>query len=147
MLLLATHSKVVNGIFGERNMVKRIYLISSSLGNYWSSSPGKISEIGAWRAPSATSLSAMHLLTLLHLSSEPSSLPEITCMLCAKSLQLCPSLCNTMDYSPPGSSVHGILQARILEWVARPACRGSSQPQDWTRVSSFYCIGRRLLYH
>ena len=36
----------------------------------------------------------------------------------AKSLQLCPTLCNPMDCSPPGSSVHGILQARILEWVA-----------------------------
>ena len=36
----------------------------------------------------------------------------------AKSLQLCPTLCNTMDYNPAGSSVHGILQARILEWVA-----------------------------
>ena len=126
MLLLATHSKVVNGIFGERNMVKRICLISSSLGDYWSSSSGKISETGTWRAPSATSLPAIHLLTLLHLSSKPSSLLEITCVLCAKSLQLCPTLCNTMDYSPPGSSVRGILQARILEWVAISFSRGSS---------------------
>ena len=39
---------------------------------------------------------------------------------CAKSLQLCPTLCDHMDYSPPGSSVHGLLQARILEWVAVP---------------------------
>ena len=42
-------------------------------------------------------------------------------MLCyAKLLQLCPTLCDPMNYSPPGSSVHGILQARILEWVAMP---------------------------
>ena len=40
-----------------------------------------------------------------------------------------------MDYSPPGSSVHGILQARILEWVAMPSYRGSSQPRDRTQVS------------
>ena len=40
-----------------------------------------------------------------------------------------------MDCSPPGSSVHGILQARILEWVAIPSSRGSSQPRDWTLVS------------
>ena len=40
-----------------------------------------------------------------------------------------------MDCSPPGSSVHGILQARILEWVAIPFSRGSSQPRDWTQVS------------
>ena len=41
--------------------------------------------------------------------------------------QLCPTLCDTMDCSPPGSSVHGILQARILEWVAIPFSRLSSQ--------------------
>ena len=45
---------------------------------------------------------------------------------CAKSLQSCPTLWDPMDCSPPGSSVHGILQARILEWVAMPSSRGSS---------------------
>ena len=44
-------------------------------------------------------------------------------------------LCNTMDQSPPGSSVHGILQARILEWVAMPSSRGSSQPRHQAHVS------------
>ena len=44
--------------------------------------------------------------------------------------QLCLTLCNPMDYSRPGSSVHGIIQARILEWVAIPFSRGSSQPRD-----------------
>ena len=44
-------------------------------------------------------------------------------------------LCNPLDCSPPGSSVHGILQARILEWVAVPSSRGSSQPRNWTQVS------------
>ena len=47
----------------------------------------------------------------------------------AKSLQLCLTLCNPMDCSPPGSSDHGILQARILEWVAISFSRGSSQPR------------------
>ena len=42
----------------------------------------------------------------------------------------CLTLCDPMDYSPPGSSVHGILQARILVWVAMPFSRGSSQPRD-----------------
>ena len=46
-----------------------------------------------------------------------------------------PALCYSMDCSPPGSSIHGILQARILEWVAVPFSRGSSQPRDWTQVS------------
>ena len=47
---------------------------------------------------------------------------------CAKLLQLCLTLCDAMDCSPPVSSVHGILQARILEWVAMPFSSGSSQP-------------------
>ena len=50
--------------------------------------------------------------------------------------QSCPTLCHPMDCSPPGSSVHGILQARVLEWVAISFSRGSSQPRDWTQVSS-----------
>ena len=50
----------------------------------------------------------------------------------AKLLHLCPTLCNPMDYSPPGSSVHGILQARMLEWVAMPSSRGSSRPRART---------------
>ena len=49
--------------------------------------------------------------------------------------QSCPTLCDPMDCSPPGSSVHGILQARILEWLAIPFSRGSSQPRDQTQVS------------
>ena len=48
----------------------------------------------------------------------------------AKSLQSCPTLCDPMDCSPPGSSVHGILQVRILKWVAMPSSRGTSQPRD-----------------
>ena len=49
--------------------------------------------------------------------------------------QSCPTLCDPMDYSPPGSSVHGIFQARILEWVALSFSRRSSQLRDWTWVS------------
>ena len=49
--------------------------------------------------------------------------------MCAKSLRSCPTLCNPMDCSPPGSSVHGILQARVLEWVAMPSSRESSPPR------------------
>ena len=49
--------------------------------------------------------------------------------------QSCPALCDPMDCSLPGSSVHGILQARILEWVAIPFFRGYSQPKDRTQVS------------
>ena len=52
-----------------------------------------------------------------------------------KVAQLCPTLCDPMDCSLPGSSVHGIPQARLLEWVAVPFSRGSSQPRDQTQVS------------
>ena len=49
--------------------------------------------------------------------------------------QFCPTLCDSMDWSLPGSSVHGIFQARVLEQVAIPFSRGSSQPRDQTQVS------------
>ena len=64
-----------------------------------------------------------------------------------KLLQLYPTLLDSMEYNPPGSSVHGIFQARILEWVAMPSSRGSSQPKDLTCISYVSCIGRRVLYH
>ena len=57
--------------------------------------------------------------------------------------QLCPTLCNPMDCSLPGSSVRGILQARMLEWVAISSSRGSFQVRDGTCIS---CIGRWILY-
>ena len=59
---------------------------------------------------------------------------KLSLLHCAKLLQLCPTLCNPVDCRPSGSSVDGILQARILEWVAVPSSRGSSQPRDWTRI-------------
>ena len=65
----------------------------------------------------------------------------------AKSLQSCPTLCHPMNCSLPNSSVHRILQARILEWSAMPSSRGSSKPRDRTGVSYISCIGRRVLYH
>ena len=52
-----------------------------------------------------------------------------------KSFQSCLTLCDLMDCSPPGFSVHGIFQARILEWVAMPSSRGSSQPRGRTSAS------------
>ena len=63
------------------------------------------------------------------------------CCLVPKS---CPTVCDPMDCSPPGSSVHGISQARILEWIAISFSRGSSQPRDQTLIS---CISKRILYH
>ena len=56
--------------------------------------------------------------------------------------QLCPTLWDPMDCGPPGSSVHGILLARILEWVAISFFRGSTRPRDWTQVS---CIVEKAM--
>ena len=61
--------------------------------------------------------------------------------------QSCPTLCDSMDCSSPGSSVHGILQVRILEWASIPFSRRSSQPRGWTCVSGVSCISRWILYH
>ena len=74
-------------------------------------------------------------------SSNTFTLQTYLCMH-AQSLQSSSTLCSPMDCSPPGSSVHGILQARILEWVAMPSSRGSSPPRDWTHISYIACIGR-----
>ena len=64
--------------------------------------------------------------------------------LMVKVAQLCPAFWDHKDCSLPGSSVHGIFQARILESVAISSSRGSSLPRDLTHVS---CVGRRVLYH
>ena len=65
----------------------------------------------------------------------------------AKSLQSCLTLCDPMDCCLPSSSVHVILQERILEWVAMPSFRGSSWPRDQTCISYVPYIGRHVLYH
>ena len=74
-------------------------------------------------------------------------LPEIekgSWIVVVKLLSYVRLFCHPMDYSLPGSSVHGILQAKILQWAAIFLLRGSSWPRDWTRIS---CVGRRILYH
>ena len=65
------------------------------------------------------------------------NLPSTIMYVCvhAKLLQLCPTLFKPKDCCPPDFSVQGILQARILEWVAMPSSKGSFQPRDWTYVS------------
>ena len=73
------------------------------------------------------------------LKSEPSNF--VLC--CAKSLCSCLTLCDPMDCSLQGSSVHGILQARILKWAATPFSKGSSGPRDRTEsVMSLALVGR-----
>ena len=64
-----------------------------------------------------------------------------------QSIQSCLTLCDPGDCSMPGSSVHGILWARIRKWVAMPSSRGSSWPKDWTRVSYVSRIAGRFFAH
>ena len=66
-------------------------------------------------------------------------------IVCANSM--CLTLCDPMDCSPPGFSVHGILQARALELVAISFFRGSFRHSNQTHVSCMSCIGRQILYH
>ena len=65
-------------------------------------------------------------------------------MLCMSSVG--PICCDTRDCNPPGSSVHRISQARILEWVAISSSRGSSWPRNQTCVSCIFCIDRQILF-
>ena len=74
---------------------------------------------GAWPAPVHGVAKSWTQLSDFSFSQGPDAV-------CVKSLQSCPTLCDPMDYGPLGSSVHGLLQAKILEWVAMPSSRGSS---------------------
>ena len=65
---------------------------------------------------------------------DPESSSLLGVWVCAQSLQSCPTFCDPMDCRPPGFTVYGILQARILKWVAISSCRGSSWPRDWTHI-------------
>ena len=82
-------------------------------------------------------------LQSLHCISSLSS-HSLFIIVCVLVTQSC-SLCDPMNCSPPGSSVHRILQARILEWVAISSTRGSSRPRDQNLIFRVSCIGRRVL--
>ena len=79
----------------------------------------------------------------MQLQTQAWAIYSLNRLLCVCSVMSC--VCNPMDCSPPGSSVHGISQARILEWVAISFSRGSSQPRDQTQISCLSC--RWILYH
>ena len=103
---------------------------------YWSGlplpSPGDLPDSGIELASPMTSALAGGFFYFIFFTTEPPGKPvksesEVT--------QSCPTLCDPMNCSLPGSSVHGIFQARVLEWVAIAFSRGSSGPRDRTRVS------------
>ena len=94
-------------------------------GPYWEvDQPASLSEVGLPELR-FTHLPTKRLLGTSHgAGGLGSEMVQTSLYVCAKSLELCPTLCNPMDCSLPGSSVHRILQARILEWVAMLSSRG-----------------------
>ena len=103
LTLVLCLSSLASGFF-----IQLVLLVSSSIN---------------WFEGKKASESRQSLISDHHLQENP--------VLCAgaESLQLCPTLCHPMDCGPPGSSVHGLLQARILEWAAVPSSKGSSRPR------------------
>ena len=65
----------------------------------------------------------------------------------AKPFRSCPILCDPLNHTLPSSSVHGILQTRILKWAAMPSSRESFTPRDGARVFQIACFGERVLYY
>ena len=92
----------------------------------------------------------MRAFSLLNQSSKKLKYNSISLMAPSAKHVWCSDMsyfCNPLDCSLPGSSVHGIFQARILEWVAISSFGGSSQPQTQTQVSCVSYVGRWILYH
>ena len=105
--------------------------------------------MGAWRDKWILTSSVIHLQNGGNYSSKATQPRKNTwsCDVLCLVAKLCPTLCNPRDCSPPDTSVHGIFQARIPEWVAILYSRGSSRPRDLTHVSCVSCTGGRILYH
>ena len=104
-----------------------------------------------WEKESSRINRFWQMIEFILISISTSPLPSnfcwtLTMSVRAKLLQSCLTLWPYVNCSPLGSSVPGILQARILEWVAIPLSRGSSWPRDWNQIS-YICIGRQVLNH
>ena len=91
-----------------------------------------------------TYVMAIHIY-ILHIHIQENTYYTYVVLCYANLLQLCPALCNPMDCSPTGSSVHGIVQVGPQEWVAVPSSSWSSWPRNWTHVSYISCSGRGFL--
>jgi len=107
--------------------------MDTDLGGLWE----LVMDRDAWRA-------AVHVVTKSQTRLSDWTELNWLCMLLA---QLCLTVCDPKDCSHPGSSVHGIFQGRILEWVAISSSRGSSQPRDQIPISCVSCIAGRFFTH
>ena len=145
-LVLVTSNNIFSGFCHLEGILTRVHLVAS-----W------VNRLGFWdrRSQASLSLAVPAPREICHKGSQSSRAFVVPLLMCACSVaQSYLTLCNPMDCSPPGSSVHGILQARILEWVAIAFSRGSSWPRDWTHISIFgwqveslplHHLGRALL--
>ena len=116
---------------GQNTEVGSHYLLQGTFPT-WGSNP----DLSHWRQ------------ILCHLSHQGNTvIPQYRMCVCAQSLSRVRLFCNPMDYSLPGFSVHGILQARILEWVAISSSRASSPSRDPIFLSYVSCIGKWVLYY
>ena len=142
------------GSLSERNAASRIWGRAGAGGLPKAASPAGGQTEGQPTPPTGATFGApssrglwswsqfWHLLTRLLTIMSTCECRERGCLI-AK-LCLCPTLCYLLSYSPPGSSVWGSSQARILEWVAISFSRGSAQLRDRTHV---FCVGRWIVYH
>ena len=112
--------------------IRWTWVWASSRSSWWTGKPGMLQSTGSQKVRHdwVTEQATVYCYACMH----------------AKSPQSYLTFCDPMDCSPPSSSVHVILQARILEWVAMPASRGSSQPRDQTLVSYSPSLAG-ILYH
>ena len=117
---------------------------SSHFGVLWSSEGVESTEEKVLGTVKSTSAKVMECkLNVQGLTVRSRGVTVCTCSVALS----CLTLCNPVDRSPPGSSVHGILLARILEWVAISYSRRFSLPRGWTCLSWISCIDRQILYH
>ena len=149
-LFFKTHVSIVLSVQTlciRKYYVKRVFLYLST--NHWAYDQRGLAtdriNLHLKLHQGCDQVSAWSWVIVKHWASQFSGFPWWMCKLC------CIVLCSVVsdfydpvDCSPPGFSVHGISQARILEQVAMPSSRGSSRPKDWTCIS---CIGRWILYH
>ena len=145
-LVLVTSNNIFSCFCHLEGVLTRVHLVAS-----W------LNRLGFWdkRSQAPLSLVVPAPREVCHKGSQSIGTFVVLLLMCACSVaQSYLTLCNPMDCSPTGSSVHVSLQARILEWVAIAFSRGSSWPRDWTRISIFgrqvdslplHYLGRALL--
>ena len=146
----STHRKIHSSLFAFPSLSSTLILsrskVNSSLGFLHSNLASLVLEhvrVSSFvLAPYPSIFSSKYCALLEKISGRQKKKSHLPYSRVSEIAQSCPALCDPMDCSLPGSSIHGIFQARILEWVAISFSRGSSRPRDQTWVS--HIVGRRF---